>query len=430
MSTPTINVNEHIDLVHKSLEIISKGIHFRKVIDDVVKIIKEFQLTSFSLPGNSIGDNEAVAIAKIIAENPQLVRADLHFNCIEEAGIRQIAEVIAHHPAISNFILHVSEIGDNGLVHLCNALKVNNKITHLYLGASKITDAGVQHLVEGLRNNNTLTFLDLRANELTVNNKSVAELIRTSKSLKSLILWANNIGGAATEEICKALEDNESIREINFQACELTDANLVSIAKVISDKKRISSINVSSNEKNVTPVIHVASQYTNIEEIGLDDINLDSNLIANMINSNPCLTKISLTNSKFRTGFDNVLNAISNSCISHIEIGYPENENVTIDPICKILSSIHVKYVDMQKIAVAANLEKFMNAAVSNSSLTYLDVRKTNVSCDGFLKHLDKSVALQRVYFQADNATQTEDATKKISKRTQTVTCRYIPPIC
>ena len=129
-------------------------------------------LESFYLSCNRLGDDGVEAVARGLAANRTIQRVSLASNCIGPRGAAALAEALAEHPSIALLDLGFTKatvavgelgnfIGDAGAHSLAQMLRTNTTLRSLDLLHNYISQIGVNHLREALKLNQTLVWLQL-----------------------------------------------------------------------------------------------------------------------------------------------------------------------------------------------------------------------------------------------------------------------------
>ncbi|MBA3548923.1 MAG: DUF924 family protein [Nannocystis sp.] len=129
-------------------------------------------LESFYLSCNRLGDEGVEAVARGLAANHTIQRVSLASNCIGPRGAAALADALAEHPSIALLDLGFTKatvavgelgnfIGDAGAQSLAQMLRTNTTLRSLDLLHNYISQTGVNHLREALKVNQTLVWLQL-----------------------------------------------------------------------------------------------------------------------------------------------------------------------------------------------------------------------------------------------------------------------------
>ena len=175
-----------------------------------------------SLRDNSIGDGASV-IAKALGVNATLKSLNLSYNM---------------------------NIGDEGWIAIAKSLEVNATLTNLNVAANGISGEAARQLAAAALASKSLEVLsevpikELRADKLTELDLSskrlgptegivLAELIKVSASLKTLILRRNLIGDEGAIAIAEALKVNATLTSLNLMQNGIEDEGGVAIAEAL-----------------------------------------------------------------------------------------------------------------------------------------------------------------------------------------------------
>ncbi len=135
-------------------------------------LAEDSALESFFLSCNRLGDDGVERIAEALAANTTLQRLSLASNCVGPRGAAALAEALAHHPSITLLDLGFTKatvavgelgnfIGDAGARSLAQMLRTNTTLRSLDLLHNYISQVGVNELRAALKVNHTLVHLQL-----------------------------------------------------------------------------------------------------------------------------------------------------------------------------------------------------------------------------------------------------------------------------
>jgi hypothetical protein len=110
-----------------------------------------------------------------------------------------------------------------GINAIADAMRVNGALTKLSLAQNKLEEAGTKAICEALEQNSTLKELDISGDWWRGSNtggsagaKHVAKMVRANGALTKLSLATNKLEEKGTKAICKALEQNTTLKELDI----------------------------------------------------------------------------------------------------------------------------------------------------------------------------------------------------------------------
>ena len=134
-------------------------------------------------------------------------------------GIKQVSDSLFNDKTHKEFVLYdVTDITDEDMTHLSTMLSSNTTLKDLHLYNCNITDNGVQYICEELTKNETLTTLNIGGNHqiTSVSTSTIADLIQTTTSLKTLYLNNTSLNNYDITTICASLNKNTTIRQLHL----------------------------------------------------------------------------------------------------------------------------------------------------------------------------------------------------------------------
>ncbi len=174
-----------------------------KLADSLPPTLTEFTLSS---KGSSVTVYGINAFVGKILGCPQLVRLDLLFNSIDDAGANAIADALKVNRSLETLDLAYNDIGDGGADAIADALNVNHSLKALKLFDNKIGDDGAKAIANALKVNHSLEKLGMSVNIIGDDGaKAIADALKDICSLKTLELNRNEIGDDGAKAIADAL---------------------------------------------------------------------------------------------------------------------------------------------------------------------------------------------------------------------------------
>ena len=106
-----------------------------------------------------------------------------------------------------------------GITAIAEALRVNGGLTALNLSNNDLEDEGVSAICKAIQSNKEtkLTSLNFKNNRISsVGANAVAAMVAVTGALTTLSLAQNMLGEEGTKAICEALEQNETLKELDI----------------------------------------------------------------------------------------------------------------------------------------------------------------------------------------------------------------------
>ena len=160
--------------------------------------------------GKGLYDEDAEAVAIVVAFSAVLTELRLHTNKFGDAGATAIAEALKVNAVITTLFLPENKIGDAGASAIADALRVNAVITTLYLSFNQIGDTGASAIADALRVNAVLTTLELGANKIGVAGATaIADALRVNAVLTTLAIANNNFNQNSKSKLQDAVKGRQ-----------------------------------------------------------------------------------------------------------------------------------------------------------------------------------------------------------------------------
>ena len=161
-------------------------------------------------------DSKCVSIlSEILKTNKTIKTLELQSSSLT-GGIKQVSDSLCNNETLEELWLwNVTGITDEDMTHL-SMLAINTTLKDLRLYNCNITDNGVRYICEGLTKNQTLTMLDIGRNRqiTSVSTSTIADLIQTTTSLRTLYLYNTSLNNDDIKTICTSLNKNTTIRKL------------------------------------------------------------------------------------------------------------------------------------------------------------------------------------------------------------------------
>lgn len=208
----------------------------------------------FELAGNMITDEGILYIAELLSETNILSKLTLgHMlsgNQIESSGLQLIAKALITNNSLSELDLSNCSFqitSENGPV-VENMLKSNKSLTSLLFRNTRIGDPGVSFIARGLMHNTAITTLRLYNCGVTSSGaRCIGDALKVNTSLKLLNISHNQLGRDGARGIAGGLHHNYSLVTCVFDSCEIDDGGVVSLANALEVGTAIGSLWLEDN---------------------------------------------------------------------------------------------------------------------------------------------------------------------------------------
>ena len=162
-------------------------------------------------------DSKCVSILSEILKTNKTIKKLWLWSSSLTGGIKQVSDSLFNDKTLEQlWFSYVTDITDEDITHLSAMLSRNTTLKVLDLINCNITDNGVRYICEGLTKNQTLTSLDIGHNPqiTSVSTNTIADLIQTTPSLRTLRLYKTSLNNDDIKTICTSLNKNTTIREL------------------------------------------------------------------------------------------------------------------------------------------------------------------------------------------------------------------------
>jgi Ran GTPase-activating protein (RanGAP) involved in mRNA processing and transport len=228
-------------------------------------------LTKMSLAKNVLGEEGTKAICEALEQNKTLKELDIRGaeykgNIGGSAGAKHVAKMLGVNGALTKLSLAQNKLDEEGTKAICEALEQNMTLKELDIsGDWQVSNtggsAGAKHVAKIVRVNGALTSLDLSSNQLcgldhfgrgtytAEGITAIADALRVNGGLTKLSLAVNRLGEEGNKAICKALEQNTTLKELDISHSEIGgSAGAKDVAKMVGVNGGLTSLNLSSND--------------------------------------------------------------------------------------------------------------------------------------------------------------------------------------
>ena len=119
-------------------------------------------IETLSLLNVGLGRSTIAAVAKIVRDNPTMVKLHLCGNDISDVNVAtHLFSAVGQHPTLVEVWLENCSIGPEGARVIADVLKHNGRMQHINLSNNGLKDAGITHLAVMLKVNTSLRSIDL-----------------------------------------------------------------------------------------------------------------------------------------------------------------------------------------------------------------------------------------------------------------------------
>uniref|UniRef100_A0A023G927 Ran gtpase-activating protein n=1 Tax=Amblyomma triste TaxID=251400 RepID=A0A023G927_AMBTT len=225
-----------------ALRIASNGIGATgtRALADALKLNNS--LTVLDLRDNAIGAEGARAVAEMLTVSTKLEELHVCGNAISDSGIVAVAESLMHNKTLKILSVFANGFGENGVAALARLLASNETLQRLNatlestFGGRRPLDA----FADALASNKTLRGMQL----FVWGSHAMRQLSHTIRLTETLQYLCVCTSGPEIEQLCCALEKNQSIQEVEIN-CYLNIEGGVALARLFEATTTIRAVTIT-----------------------------------------------------------------------------------------------------------------------------------------------------------------------------------------
>jgi len=196
-------------------------------------LVRPSRIAAWGLYNQGLTPDVAASLAGHVATSGSLTRLSLGRNKLGPEGGRVLARAVRASRSLTHLDLSHNQLGAEGARAVADALQASRSVTLLDLDGNRIGAEGASAVAEALLLNSALTSLSLASNELCdvdlfgkgVHNAegvvTLAAAVRTSTSLRSLVVKQNSLGSTGARLMGEALAANRSLTRVSLALNQL-----------------------------------------------------------------------------------------------------------------------------------------------------------------------------------------------------------------
>eukprot|EP01035_Chromulina_nebulosa_P023891 gene23891-31003_t len=237
-------------------------------------------LTHLHFYNNMAGNGGAIAIAKVVGINPNII--DFRFSATRsgDEGCTAIANALNSLLDLERLDLSDNNFGSEGALALANSIKIHTKLSYLNLRDAGIEDEGVEALIESLTESNApIKYLDLSGNDLSQDSMEIISKYLTNKlTIEELAFDDNEIESDGLKYLLPSIATLTNLKTISFNSCEITASGAYLLAKTLVGLPSFQLLKINGNmivDRGIDEITKLLKQFN--KEIGdLDDNDVDA----------------------------------------------------------------------------------------------------------------------------------------------------------
>jgi Ran GTPase-activating protein (RanGAP) involved in mRNA processing and transport len=233
-----------------------------EVIKNIIKRLKQNDITLTNLDKNKCSNNELIALAKALTINHTLTTLNLSSNIIDitndgsKALSQELAKALKTNTTLTSLNLSNNRIRYLGAIALAQLFKTNTTLTILnlsdnYIGNDyylNVDDKLSKELADALIKDSNLTKLNLsntRSGQILV--KAFAEALKENKTLIELDISSNLIGNEGATALADALKTNSTLTTLIIYNNKISDDGAKALADALKTNSTLTTLDISKN---------------------------------------------------------------------------------------------------------------------------------------------------------------------------------------
>nr|XP_019570334.1 PREDICTED: ribonuclease inhibitor isoform X1 [Rhinolophus sinicus] len=240
--------------------IMSVDIHYEQLSDDqwreLLPLMQQQQVVR--LVDCGITEARCQDMSSALRGNPALTELDLCNNELGDGGLRVLLQGL-HDPAckIQTLSLQNCCLTEAGCGTLPDVLRSLPTLRELYLSYNPLGDAGLQLLCKGLLDPQChIEKLQVEYCNLTAAScEALAEVLKTKRDLKELMVNSNELGEAGVRALCQGLAASTCpLESLKLESCGLTSANCQDLCGIVASKASLRELYLGNNKLGDTGI--------------------------------------------------------------------------------------------------------------------------------------------------------------------------------
>ncbi|XP_004439263.2 PREDICTED: NACHT, LRR and PYD domains-containing protein 11 [Ceratotherium simum simum] len=227
-----------------------------EVLDNPMCSIQHLSLMKCDLRASACKE-----IASLLISSKRLKKLTLSNNPLKNAGVKILCNALLHPDCtLESLVLLFCCLTKTCCSFIGRALMLSKTLKHLDLSMNNLKNHGVLVLTLPLMFPTCkLQELELSGCFFTSDVcRDIASAITNNPNLRSLELGSNNIGDAGMELLCNALKHpNCNLENIGLEECMLTSACCESLASVLISSKTLKKLNLFGNELGDEGIVQI-----------------------------------------------------------------------------------------------------------------------------------------------------------------------------
>jgi len=221
------------------------------IIGEVMKVNRSTK--ELEIRGCPMTDLDISWINGMLTVNKTLRRLTITARSLGEPGVRTLLEAVAQ-SRLQHLDLQGAPVTPSSAATLCEVLKTSRTLRSLYLYWNSLGDAGAAAICAALMSTPqpVLETLVVFNNDLTaVGASAMAEMLKRNTVLRSIALVSNQLQDEGAAALSEALATNATLTQVDLSKCHL-GWHVTDLCGVLRTNRSITALNLSGNLINST----------------------------------------------------------------------------------------------------------------------------------------------------------------------------------
>ena len=386
-----------------------------EVFNGMKNILK---LKLINISHNTIGDGAVHAIVNVLSHNDQLESLDLCYNYFSSEAFVIICGCLKNTMNLRKFNFSFNEIKVVATISVATFLSHNLKLEELDLGNNHMQTATAIIIFKGLRHVSSLKKLYINGNMITDGAADdIAAILSHNTKLEELDISCNCFKVAGIIKIFQSIKYTSTLTKLNIahnmvgdegvdyfdvlsKNCRLRELSLshVNLENAVGFKhlkagnlKKFDCSNNSINEQSASEIFLYLSHCTNLQDLNLSNINLQSTGGVKNLNELDIynLTKLRISGNDVTVdAADNIAVLLSkNDELEELDLSCNHLQELGIRNILDSINIVNLSSLNISDNCITSDVKYISEILTHAINLVQLDISYNRLSAD-HMKHL------------------------------------------
>ena len=229
-----------------------------EVLGIPVQMMRDDSVSELDLRKRNIGVQGGMLLAHLVPIMGGLTALDLSCNGLRDEGVSAVCEAVQsnNETKLASLNFKNNHIGPGGANAVAAMVAVTGALTKLSLAQNKLEEAATKAICKALEQNTTLKELDISGDWRGSNTGGsagathVAKMVRVNGGLTSLDLSFNELEDEGVSAVCKAIQSNKETKlaSLNFKYNDFGLGGANAVAALVAVTGGLTSIDLSRNQ--------------------------------------------------------------------------------------------------------------------------------------------------------------------------------------